>query len=329
MRGPGGGYLLAHDRDETRIADIILAVDEPIAAARCTPGAPVGCRGDRSRCLTHDLWEELGNQIHLYLSSVSLGDVCERRVLGTSVAPQRGGVAQPRRLQARDERPAGHHITVLISVAPAEPMTRRETYLDWNATAPLRPEAVAAIVGGAARMGQSVLGASARAAPRGRPIERAREAVAALVGDGDRDGVIFVSGGTEANHLALLGGGRDRVLVSAVEHDSVLQAVPDAEAHPGRSRRHRRSRRARRGCSRADPRPALVSVMLANNETGDHPAGRARSPRSRTRHGALFHCDAVQAAGKIAARRRRDRRRSRQPCRRTRSAARRASALSS
>ena len=89
VRGPGGGYLLAHGRDETRIADIIAAVDEPIRAVRCTPGSAVGCRGDRSRCLTHDLWEELSNQIHLYLSSVSLGDVCERRVLGTSGMCQR------------------------------------------------------------------------------------------------------------------------------------------------------------------------------------------------------------------------------------------------
>ena len=89
VRGPGGGYLLAYDRDETRIADIILAVDEPIQAVRCTPGQAIGCRGDRSRCLTHDLWEELSNQIHLYLSSVSLGDVCERRILGTSGLAQR------------------------------------------------------------------------------------------------------------------------------------------------------------------------------------------------------------------------------------------------
>ncbi|MGE5268080.1 MAG: Rrf2 family transcriptional regulator [Thiohalocapsa sp.] len=89
VRGPGGGYLLAHPRDETRIADIILAVDEPMHAVRCTPGQALGCRGDRSRCLTHDLWEELSNQIHLYLSSVSLGDVCDRRVLGTSGLPQR------------------------------------------------------------------------------------------------------------------------------------------------------------------------------------------------------------------------------------------------
>jgi Rrf2 family iron-sulfur cluster assembly transcriptional regulator len=89
VRGPGGGYLLAHDRDDTRICDIIVAVDEPIEAVRCIPGATAGCRGDRSRCLTHDLWEELGNQIRLYLSSVSLGDVCEKRVLGTSGRAQR------------------------------------------------------------------------------------------------------------------------------------------------------------------------------------------------------------------------------------------------
>jgi Rrf2 family iron-sulfur cluster assembly transcriptional regulator len=84
VRGPGGGYVLALDRSETRIADIILAVDEPIRATRCRPGAPVGCSASGARCLTHDLWEELGNQIHLYLSSVSLADVCERRVLGVS-----------------------------------------------------------------------------------------------------------------------------------------------------------------------------------------------------------------------------------------------------
>ena len=84
VRGPGGGYLLVRGRSDTRIADIILAVDEPIRATRCTPGAPVGCRGNRTRCSTHDLWEELGNQIHLWLRSVSLEDVCEQRVLGIS-----------------------------------------------------------------------------------------------------------------------------------------------------------------------------------------------------------------------------------------------------
>ncbi|MEE9250511.1 MAG: Rrf2 family transcriptional regulator [Alphaproteobacteria bacterium] len=84
MRGPGGGYLLFRPAEATRISDIILAVDEPIRATRCMPGSPMGCTGDNGRCMTHDLWEELGNHIHLFLSSVSLADVCEMRVSGMS-----------------------------------------------------------------------------------------------------------------------------------------------------------------------------------------------------------------------------------------------------
>ena len=89
VRGPGGGYLLSRGASDTRISDIILAVDEPIRATRCTPGAPTGCSGNKTRCLTHDLWEELGNQLHLYLSSVTLADVCENRILGSSGALHR------------------------------------------------------------------------------------------------------------------------------------------------------------------------------------------------------------------------------------------------
>ncbi len=84
VRGPGGGYLLAHEASELRISDIILAVDEPVRATRCRPNSSNGCKSDASRCLTHDLWSELGNQIQLFLSSVSLADVCNRRVLGSS-----------------------------------------------------------------------------------------------------------------------------------------------------------------------------------------------------------------------------------------------------
>ena len=83
LRGPGGGYFLLRDAEEIRISDIILAVDEPIRATRCAPGQPFGCRANKSRCMTHDLWEELGNQIYVYLSSVTLADVINRRVLGT------------------------------------------------------------------------------------------------------------------------------------------------------------------------------------------------------------------------------------------------------
>ncbi len=84
VRGPGGGYLLARPAPQLRISDIILAVDEPLQTTRCSPGTPAGCHHNKGRCLTHDLWEELGNQIYLYLSSVSLADVVERRILGSS-----------------------------------------------------------------------------------------------------------------------------------------------------------------------------------------------------------------------------------------------------
>lgn len=83
-RGPGGGYRLAHPASEIRISDIINAVDEPIRATRCAPTAAHGCMNRKTRCKTHDLWEELGNQIHLFLKSVTLEDVVEDRVLGRS-----------------------------------------------------------------------------------------------------------------------------------------------------------------------------------------------------------------------------------------------------
>lgn len=80
VRGPGGGYLLARAGEQIRVADVILAVDEPIKATRCHQDSPKGCLTKSGRCLTHDLWEELGHQIRLYLSAISLADVCNRQV---------------------------------------------------------------------------------------------------------------------------------------------------------------------------------------------------------------------------------------------------------
>ena len=86
VRGPGGGYRLSQAPSDTRIADVILAVDEEISTTRCTPGSPKGCKNDQTRCSTHDLWRELGNQIFLYLNSVTIADVINRKVLGSSGA---------------------------------------------------------------------------------------------------------------------------------------------------------------------------------------------------------------------------------------------------
>lgn len=82
-RGPGGGYKLAYDANAIRISDVITAVDEDMSVTRCIQGSSKGCiASDGSRCQTHDLWDELSRQIHLYLSSVTLEDVTERRILG-------------------------------------------------------------------------------------------------------------------------------------------------------------------------------------------------------------------------------------------------------
>ena len=174
-------------------------------------------------------------------------------------------------------------------------MTTGETYLDWNATAPLRPQAAAAIERALA-LGGNPSSVHGRGRAARRLVEESREAVAALVG-APAGGVTFTSGGTEANHLALIGSGRERVLVSAVEHSSVLQAAPDAERIPvdGDGIVDLAALAARLD---ADPRPALVSVMLANNETGAIQPVREIAGIAHA-HGALFHCDAVQAAGKV------------------------------
>jgi len=81
LRGPGGGYRLARTAEDTNIADIVLAVDEPLRATRCNAEGK-GCMLKGERCLTHDLWEEMGRQLETYLASVSLADVVTGR-LGT------------------------------------------------------------------------------------------------------------------------------------------------------------------------------------------------------------------------------------------------------
>lgn len=74
-RGPGGGYSLSRDADEIAIADVITAVDEKVDTTRC--GGLGNCDGNE-RCLTHDLWEDLSDQIHRFLSDISLGQMTRK-----------------------------------------------------------------------------------------------------------------------------------------------------------------------------------------------------------------------------------------------------------
>jgi cysteine desulfurase len=174
-------------------------------------------------------------------------------------------------------------------------MTRRTIYLDHNATTPLRPEARAAVLDAVSVVGNpSSVHGFGRAARK--VVEDAREQVAALVGASPA-AVVFTGGGTEANAMALNGCGRRRTLASAVEHASVLQARADVERVPVDSDGILDLGALARMLA-AGSEPAVVSVMLANNETGAiQPVAKVAEIASR--HGAVVHCDAVQAAGKI------------------------------
>ena len=174
-------------------------------------------------------------------------------------------------------------------------MSAASVYLDHNATSPLRPAAFDAMVEALKAGGNpSSVHKSGRAA-RAR-IDAARRQVAALVGTLPAE-IVFTSGGTEANNLALKGAGRRRVLASAVEHDSVLKAGP-CEIIPV-DRNGVVDLAALERMLAGSKEPALVSVMFANNETGVlQPI--AEVVRLARKAGALVHCDAVQAAGKAA-----------------------------
>ena len=166
-------------------------------------------------------------------------------------------------------------------------------YLDHNATAPLRPEARDAMLAALDSVGNpsSVhrFGREAR-----RLVETGRRQVAALAGVVPAQ-IVFTGGATEANALALTGLGRRRVLTSAIEHDSALAWATDRipVGDDGRVDLAALDRMLAAGAE-----PAIVSVMAVNNETGViQPVAEAAAIARR--HGALVHCDAVQAAGRI------------------------------
>jgi cysteine desulfurase len=179
-------------------------------------------------------------------------------------------------------------------------------YLDWNATTPLRPEARAAMAAAWDLSGNpSSVHAEGRQARR--LVEEARGAVAQAVGALPRN-VVFTSGGTEANALALTPGLRrgagpaaERLVVSVIEHASVLaggrfshRAISAVGVTPSGLLDLAQLREA----VEAKP-PALVSIMLANNETGALQPVREAAGIVHAAGGVL-HVDAIQALGKVA-----------------------------
>lgn len=180
-------------------------------------------------------------------------------------------------------------------------MADRRAYLDHNATSPLRPEARAAMVEAMAVGGNaSSVHAEGRAARK--LIESARRAVAEAVG-ADPKRLIFTSGATEAAAQVLRPGfrGVSRLIVSAIEHSAVLAGgafAPDRIQVCPVEADGRIDLAALSRCLDDGDGPAMVALMLANNETGviQPVAEAAALVHAR---GGLLVCDAVQALGKV------------------------------
>ncbi len=268
-RGRTGGYRLARAASEISVSAIMAAVAEDTCFTRCTddhascsPGTP---------CITHALWQALGDTTSAFLDSVTLSDVVSGRFAGS--AP----------------RPAS------VAVLPS-----RRTYLDYNATAPLRAAAKSAMISALDAVGNpSSVHTEGRKA-RG-IVEGARESVARLVGAKPSE-IVFTSGASESNAWVLAQPWQTIVL-SGIEHDSVLapakaslaEVMTISTAGDGVVRVEEIARCVLKG---ALPPRTLITLQLANNETGAIQPVAETAAFARA-HGLMVHTDAVQAAGRI------------------------------
>jgi cysteine desulfurase len=173
-------------------------------------------------------------------------------------------------------------------------------YLDYNATTPVKP-AVAAAIADALGLGGNPFSVHRAGRAARRALEAARDRVAALVGAAPQ-GVIFTSGGTEANNLALSGLKPGALMISAVEHDSVRAAAANTGTTTSEvpvDGEGAVELAALEALLAEAPAPVLVSVMLANNETGAIQPVAEVAERVHAAGGRL-HCDASQAPGRVA-----------------------------
>lgn len=186
-------------------------------------------------------------------------------------------------------------------------MSRPPVYLDCHATTPVDPRVLEAMLPffsvafGNAASSTHQWGWTAQAA-----VEQARRDVAAAIGASSRE-IVFTSGATESNNLAIAGAAerapeaRRHIVVSAIEHKSVLECAHVLERRGWRVTIVPVDRGGRvdlAAIEAAAPSAAIVSVMAANNEVGVIQPLSAIGAIARA-HGALFHVDAAQAAGKI------------------------------
>ena len=283
-QGTRGGYSLARPATVISVADVIQAVDGPLTVTACSVHDQ-GC-GQYSKCNVRDPLWRIKDRILTSLAACSLDEIATD-VPMTSAGPE----LQP--------------VTSLAPRARVNPL-----YFDGHATTPCDPRVVTAMLPyfterfGNASSAQHPFGWAAREA-----VEHARGQVASLIGARPRD-VVFTSGATESNNLAIAGAVRAlrsrgrHVVTLATEHTAVLDVCAALEADGaievtrlGVDAGGLVDPAAVDAALRADT--VLVSVMAANNEIGVLQPIAAIGALVRAR-GVAFHVDAAQAAGKVA-----------------------------
>ena len=269
-RGRAGGYRLSKKPEEISIAAVMAAVEEVTHFTRCTDNDPRCSVG--TPCLTHGLWSALSRATSEFLESVSLADVL----------------------------PGGEFAVKAAATVTESPASPRRAYLDYNATAPLCSEAKVAMI-----EALDVVGNPSSVHMEGRRargvVESARESVARLVGAKPSE-VVFTSGASEANAWVMAQPWQT-ILMSGIEHDSVLAPAHAAKCNvvelaTGRDGIVCVEQIAEYVLKHGVPRPAVIALQMANNETGVIQPVREVAEFARA-HGILMHSDAVQAAGRV------------------------------
>ncbi len=265
-RGPGGGYYLNCLPESTKLSEIMSAIGEEIKITRCDNDGK-GCLNDQAQCETHFLWDNFGNYIKDYFNKISLSDVVNRNF---NVLPNNNSF-----LDSNDYIYADYN-----STAPVSRCVKEDAFHILSKRT-LNPSSVH-------QAGQKVR----------KIIQTARDDIYHFIGSPDNKEVLFTSSATEANNLVMRGMKGYAHVISATEHPSVINSANNPYIIPVDRNGIVNLVELEKILCKLHGNKVLVSVMMANNETGVIQPIREIAQMSHN-FGAICHTDAVQACGKI------------------------------
>ena len=263
-KGPGGGYFLNKSPNIITLNLILESIGENIKITRCKNDNVIGCLPNNAKCITHNLWDNIGNYIKKYLNSISLEDIINNNFKHSNILNN-------------DES--------------------KYIYADYNSTSTILPIIKQQLDNLSSLniynpSSTHKLGQNTRSI-----IEKTREIAINILNARNYD-VIFTSSGTEANNLVINSTAEYKHLISSIEHVSIMNCTTDAELIPVNSNGVICLDRFSDTLNKFKDKKVLVSIMTANNETGVIQPIKEIVEISH-KFGALVHTDAVQACGKI------------------------------